>query len=199
MDKDKTDPNKSHTRGWQLSWVLFAEFFKLGLFTIGGGIAMVSLMEDIVVRDKKWLTREELMECLTLSQTLPGVIAIHLATYVGRKQAGFVGAAISVLAVSLPSYLVIVLLMEGLKAIGENVFIEGALWGIKLCVCALVTTVVYSMGRDFIGDTMDWIIAVAVLVAVVLTGIPVPYLIIICAIIGLLKAKILTKRGGSDG
>lgn len=178
---------------------LFIEFFKLGIFTIGGGLAMISLMDGIVVEKKKWLTHEELMECLTLSQTLPGVIAIHLATYVGRKKEGFLGALVAVFAVSLPSYIVIVVLMGGLKAIGQNVYVEGALWGIKLCVCALVATVVYSMGKEFLKNWLDWILGIGVLAAVVFTKIPVPYLIVACAAIGILKMQVIAKRGGRDG
>ena len=69
-----------------LLWQLFASFFKIGLFTIGGGLAMIPLLERIAVKDKKWFTEEEMMDCLAVSQSLPGVVAVNMATYVGKRK-----------------------------------------------------------------------------------------------------------------
>ena len=71
---------------------LFWTFFKLGLFTIGGGMAMIPLIQDIVVDKKKWMTEEEAVDCIAVSQGLPGVIAINMATYIGQTKKGILGA-----------------------------------------------------------------------------------------------------------
>lgn len=199
MENHKENKSTEEKKALPIFIELFLEFFQLGIFTIGGGVAMLTLIEGIVVDRKKWLTHDELLECVTLSQSLPGVIAIHLATYVGRKKAGFGGALISVFALSLPSYIVIVLLMKGLQYVEGNIYIEGALWGIKLCVCALLTTTIYQLGKEFIGNLTDWIIAIGALAAVVFTDISVAYVIVVAAILGLIRGRIAPrKEGGHD-
>ena len=65
---------------------LFVTFFKLGLFTIGGGVAMIPILSDIMVKDKKWFTEDEMIDIIAICQDLPGVIAINMATYVGFKK-----------------------------------------------------------------------------------------------------------------
>ena len=71
---------------------LFASFFKIGLFTIGGGMAMLPLIQHTVVERKKWMTEGEMTDCIAVSQALPGVIAINAATYIGKKRKGLGGA-----------------------------------------------------------------------------------------------------------
>ena len=71
---------------------LFWEFFKIGMFTIGGGMAMIPQIQQVVVDDKKWLTDEEMIDCIAISQSMPGVIAINSATYIGKKISGIKGS-----------------------------------------------------------------------------------------------------------
>ena len=77
---------------------LFLSFFKIGLFTIGGGIAMIPAIKYTVVDDKKWLNEEEMVDCIALSQAVPGAIAVSCSTYIGRKLYGFKGALTAMIA-----------------------------------------------------------------------------------------------------
>ena len=94
---------------------LFWTFFKLGLFTIGGGMAMIPLIQDIVVDKKKWMTEEEAVDCIAVSQGLPGVIAINMATYIGQTKKGILGAIVATIGVILPSFIIIILVMPLIK------------------------------------------------------------------------------------
>lgn len=81
---------------------MFAAFFKIGLFTFGGGLAMLPLIQKAAVDDYKWLTEEEMVDCVAVAQAMPGVIAINTATYVGNRKRGFAGALFATLGVILP-------------------------------------------------------------------------------------------------
>lgn len=99
---------------------LFWFFFKLGLFTIGGGMAMIPLIQDIVVNRKKWMTEEEAVDCIAVSQALPGVIAINMATYIGHRKKGFAGAVCATAGVILPSFIIIILIVKLLHGLGDK-------------------------------------------------------------------------------
>ena len=89
-------------------WKMFIAFFKMGLFTIGGGLAMIPLMQKYAVDDQKWLTEEEMVDCIAISYSVPGVVAINAATFIGKKKYGMTGAVIATLGVTLPSLFCII-------------------------------------------------------------------------------------------
>lgn len=117
---------------------LFWEFFKIGLFTIGGGAAMIPQIQQVATEEKKWLDDEEMLDCIALGQSLPGVIAINIGTYVGYRKRGIAGALAATLGVVLPAFVSILVLVAVLDAIGDNRFIAGAFTGIKAAVCGLL-------------------------------------------------------------
>ena len=88
-------------------WDLFLTFAKVGVFTFGGGYAMIAVIEDICVGRKKWITHDEMMDVTVIAESTPGPIAINCATYVGCKLAGLAGAAIATLGIALPSFAII--------------------------------------------------------------------------------------------
>ncbi|MBR6955794.1 MAG: chromate transporter, partial [Firmicutes bacterium] len=87
---------------------LFIEFFTLGLFTFGGGYAMIGLLEERMTR-RGWLDSEEILDCIAVTQTLPGVIAVNMSLYVGYRLKGIKGALVSVFGMVLPSFVIIIL------------------------------------------------------------------------------------------
>ena len=91
-------------------WSLFWTFVKIGMFTFGGGYAMISMIEDICVARKKWITHDEMMDITVIAESTPGPIAINCATYIGYKQKGIPGSIITTLGVVLPSFVIIFLL-----------------------------------------------------------------------------------------
>ena len=117
---------------------LFLTFAKIGLFTFGGGYAMISLIEDICVEQKKWLTHEELMNVTIVAESTPGPIAINCATYVGHLRGGFQGAVVATLGVVIPSFLIIFAISQFLDSFLEISLIANAFQGIKLAVGLLI-------------------------------------------------------------
>ena len=117
---------------------LFWEFFKIGLFTIGGGAAMIPQIQHVATVEKKWLDDEEMLDCIALGQSLPGVIAINIATYIGYRKRGTAGALAATFGVVLPAFVSILILVAVLSAIGDNRFVDGAFMGIKAAVCGLL-------------------------------------------------------------
>ena len=113
---------------------LFLMFAKIGLFTIGGGYAMIAIIEDAVVSQKKWMTHEEMMELLVIAESTPGPIAINCATYVGYRRKGILGAAVSTLGMVTPSLVIIYTISRFLDNFLEIGIIASAFHGIKVGV-----------------------------------------------------------------
>ncbi len=152
-----SERDKKRTRGLRAAAlayiVLFWEFFKVGAITIGGGSAMIPHLQHIAVVEKKWLDKEEMLDCIALGQTLPGVIAVNMATFIGHKQRGFAGAAVATFGVVLPAFLAIVIALAFLDAIGDNPFVEGAFIGIKAAVCGLIIVTAVKLLKQVIKDS----------------------------------------------
>ena len=113
---------------------LFLTFAKIGLFTIGGGYAMLAIIEDTVVSQKKWMTHEEMMELLVIAESTPGPIAINCATYVGYRTHGILGAAAATLGMVTPSFVIIYAISRFLDNFLEIGIIASAFRGIKVGV-----------------------------------------------------------------
>ena len=113
---------------------LFLMFARIGLFTIGGGYAMIAIIEDAVVSQKKWMTHEEMMELIVIAESTPGPIAINCATYVGYRRKGIWGAAMSTLGMVTPSLVIIYTISQFLDNFLEIGIIASAFHGIKVGV-----------------------------------------------------------------
>lgn len=126
-------------------WSLFWTFAKIGMFTFGGGYAMISMIEDICVERKKWITHDEMMDITVIAESTPGPIAINCATYVGYKQKGIAGSVVTTLGVVLPSFVIIFLLSSVLDHFLEIPVIANAFRGIKIGVGLLIFSVALTM------------------------------------------------------
>ena len=124
---------------------LFLTFFKIGLFTFGGGYAMISLIEDECVVKKKWISHDEMMNLTVIAESTPGPIAINCATFVGYKQAGFLGAICSTLGVVVPSFVIILLISLFLDDFLEIEIIAKAFAGIRIAVGILIVNASLNM------------------------------------------------------
>ncbi len=129
---------------------LFIEFFTLGLFTFGGGYAMIGLLEDRM-RKRGWLESEEILDCIAVTQTLPGVIAVNMSVYVGYRMKGIKGALVSVFGMVLPSFVIIILIAMFMENFGEEPHIRGALKGIRIATCGLILSAALRLA----GKTFD--------------------------------------------
>ena len=119
-------------------WTLFIEFFKIGLFTIGGGYAMIPLVRETVL-NYGWLPEGEFYDFLGICESTPGPIAINMATYVGSVQGGILGSFCATMGVVLPSFIIILLIASILKNFTDNKYFKGFIEGVKPVVIALIT------------------------------------------------------------
>ena len=124
---------------------LFFTFFRIGLFTFGGGYAMLAILEDTCVEGKRWITHEEMMDITVIAESTPGPIAINCATYTGYKRAGFPGAVAATLGMVVPSFLVIFLISLFLDNFLEIKIIANAFRGIQIGVGVLILSAAVTM------------------------------------------------------
>ena len=117
---------------------LFATFAKIGLFTFGGGYAMLSIIENICVEQKNWITHDEMMNITVIAESTPGPIAINCATYVGYKEGKLPGAILATLGVAIPSFVIIFAISMFMEGFLEITWIAHAFQGIKMAVGILV-------------------------------------------------------------
>lgn len=122
----------------KLYFELLTTFLKIGSFTLGGGYAMLALVEQAVVRDKKWIEEDEFWKMITIVQSLPGVFAVNTALYVGYKIAGKSGAAVSFIGAVLPSLIIIGAISTCFQTFRENEIVMKVFAGIRPCVVALI-------------------------------------------------------------
>ena len=119
-------------------FILFISMFKIGLFTFGGGYAMISVFENEFVSKKKYLEHEEFMNVLVIAESTPGPIAINMATYIGYKQQKIIGAIFATLGMVLPSFTIIFLISLFFNNLLENKYVSAAFKGIQACVIFLI-------------------------------------------------------------
>ena len=124
---------------------LFLIFAKIGLFTFGGGYAMISLIENNCVEKKKWITHDEMMNITVIAESTPGPIAINMATFIGASQAGIVGSALATLGVVMPSFIVILLIAALARRFLENRFARAFLSGVRPTVLGLIIATAATM------------------------------------------------------
>ena len=117
---------------------LFFNFAKIGLFTFGGGYAMLPLIEHTCVKKKQWLTNEDMLNITVMAESTPGPVAINCATFVGNKQKGFFGALAATLGMITPSFVIILLISFFLERFLEIKWVAGAFQGIKIAVGILI-------------------------------------------------------------
>lgn len=128
-------------------WTLFVTFFKVGLFTFGGGAAMLPLLKAEVSEKHKWATDEELLDYYSLGQCTPGIIAINTATFIGYKINGLAGAVAATFGVVLPSVIIITLIAAVLQNFMQNIFLIHAFAGIRIVVAALILEAVVELWK----------------------------------------------------
>ncbi len=117
---------------------LFQTFFKIGLFTFGGGYAMIATVKEAVVEKKRWLNEEEFLQIIAIAESTPGPIAINMATYVGYKRKGVLGSALATAGVVLPSLVIIFLISLFLEPFMANKYVAYAFTGIRCAVAFLI-------------------------------------------------------------
>ncbi|MBS3967124.1 MAG: chromate transporter [Truepera sp.] len=135
---------------------LFTSFSKIGLLGFGGGPSMIPLLQDEVVTRRRWLSRAEFLDAFAFGNALPGPILTKLAGYVGHRQAGWPGVLVSLLALTAPTILAMVLLATLYAAYRESPLVSGFLNGVRPVVIALLALVVWEFAESAFGKLTHW-------------------------------------------
>ena len=146
-------------------WDLFLTFFRIGAFTFGGGYAMISVIENICVTRKQWITHEDLMNVTVIAESTPGPVAINCATFVGYKQKGFIGAVMATLGVVLPSFIIIYVISMFLDRFLEIAWIANAFKGIRVAVGLLILDVGIRMIKKMPKEPLRIVLTVCAVLA----------------------------------
>ena len=149
----------------------FLTFAKIGLFTFGGGYAMIALIENACVEKKQWISHDEMMNITVIAESTPGPIAINCATYVGYRQQGFWGALAATLGIILPSFCIIFAISAFLDRFLEITWIAHAFQGIKIAVGILILDAACKMLKKMQKKAMPRIILLAAFGAMLLINI----------------------------
>ncbi|MCM1312437.1 MAG: chromate transporter [Bacteroides sp.] len=172
---------------------MFVSFSKIGGFTLGGGYAMVPLMEKEVVDNKQWLDKEEFMDILVVAQSTPGLFAIDMASHIGYKLRGVRGGIVGALSVAAPSIVVILLIAMFFHAFNDNIYIEKIFRGIRPAVVALIAAPCFSMARTAkINRRNIWVPVVSALL-ISAFGVSPIYIILAAGLGGYLYGRLAKK------
>lgn len=164
---------------------LFIVFFKLGAFTIGGGIAMLPLLQNTLIEEKKWFSKEEFMDIVAVCQSLPGVVAINMATYVGFKKKGLIGSIVSTFGVTIPSFVMILVIAKFITSLGDNGVLMGAMAGLRAAALGMVVVAVIQLMPAAIKNKWAMLAAVGAFVLIAVLKVNTAYVILLFAVLGI--------------
>lgn len=177
---------------------LFRIFFKIGVTTIGGGYAMIPMMEHEIVKRTGWLTQEEFLDILAVAQATPGIFAVDMAGHIGHKLGGLRGALIASIANVLPSFVIILILATFFQQFKELTLVQNAFRAIRPVVVALIAAPVFSMARSAsLSRYTIWIPVLAAILIYFFDVSPV-YIILIAGVAGWLYGYLLRRRSNKD-
>lgn len=139
-------------------WKLYTLFFKMGLFTFGGGYAMLPILKKEAVEKQKWVSEEELLNYYSIGQCTPGIIAVNAASFIGYKLRKISGLICATFGVVSPSLIIIILVAALLRKYMDNQYLQWAFGGIRICVIALIIDTVWDMWKKGIKDWRGYIV-----------------------------------------
>ena len=177
---------------------LFTAFFKIGLFTFGGGMSMLPMLQKELVESKKWLTEEEILNYFAIGQCTPGIIAVNVATFCGYKRAGLSGAIVSTVGIVCPSWIVITLIAGSISRFSEIAWIQRAMKGVYVAVAALLTRAVFTFGKKILTDLVTAAIAAGAFLAMSVWNVSGILIVLAAGIIGFC-AQIIRNGKNTSG
>lgn len=163
---------------------IFLSIFKIGAFTFGGGYAMIPLIEQEVVNNKKWLNKDEFMDVLVVAQSFPGAMAINASIFLGYRIAGILGAISALIAVILPSFIIIILIAAFFMQFRNNYYVNAAFMGITAAVPMLVLVGAISLAKGIPKNLRSLITILISLIALIFFHINPVVVIIVSGVYG---------------
>ena len=179
---------------WKTLWGLFSTFFRIGAFTFGGGYAMIPLIQKEAVEKNGWVTDDDILEIIAIAESTPGPVAVNSATFVGYRTCGVLGAACATFGVVLPSFVIILLISYVLEQFQEIKAVQYAFNGIRAGVLALLFKALWGMYKKSPKGWAAYIVMAAAFVLTAFLKINVLYVIIFCAVFGLITATMAERR-----
>jgi chromate transporter len=171
-------------------WESFKTFFKIGIFTLGGGYAMIPLIEEEVVNRHRWVSREEMLDLIAIAQSCPGVFAINIAIFIGYKLNKVRGAIATSLGTALPSFLIILIIAMFFHQFEDNKVVAAMFRGIRPAVVALIAVPTFNLGkRAQLNKFTIWIPIISAL-AIWLLGVSPIWIIILAGLGGYIYGRI---------
>ena len=146
---------------------LFLTMMKIGLFTFGGGYAMIALIENEFVEKKKWIEKDEFLDIAAIAESTPGPIAINAATYIGYKNSGIIGSIIATLGICIPSFVIIYAISLFFDAFLSFTLVAYAFKGVQICVVYLILTAGLKMLKQMKKTTFNMIIISLTLICMI--------------------------------
>ena len=173
---------------------LYVAFFRTGIFTFGGGLAMMPMLQKELIEKKHWLTEEDLIDYYAIGQSTPGIIAVNVATFVGYRQAGILGGIFATLGIISPSIIIITILAGTINSVSEYPRVQAALKGINVAVAALLTTVIIKFAKKTIKNVWNVLFMLVAFVCIFFFKVP-SFIIILAALaVGCLNVVRLKKK-----
>lgn len=169
---------------------LFVAWFKMGLFTFGGGYAMLPMIQKEVIEKYHWATEEEIMDYYAIGQCTPGIIAVNTATFVGYYQKGVIGGVVATLGVVSPSLIIISLIAGLINNFSELAVVQSALSGIRVAVCMLMINAIVKLWKSNIKGKVSFAIFAVALILSLFTSISTTYLVILAGVAGVIFSRI---------
>ena len=165
---------------------LFVTFAKMGAITFGGGYAMLPILQREIVEGKHWATDEELADYYAIGQCTPGIIAVNVATFIGRKYAGITGGIVATLGLVFPSVVIISLLAGVIQAFSSLEWVKHAFAGIRVCVCVLIFNAVIKLFTKAVIDKKTLCVYVLVLAGAVGLNVSPVVFVVVAGIAGVI-------------
>lgn len=168
---------------------LYTAWFKMGLFTFGGGYAMLPMIQKEVIEHYHWATEDEIMDYYAIGQCTPGIIAVNTATFVGYYQKGVVGGIAATLGVVSPSIIIIGLIASLISNFAELAVVQHALKGINVAVCMLMIYAIAGLWKKSIKNIAAFCVFALALVLSVFTELSTVWMVIIAGVLGVILSK----------
>ena len=171
-------------------WELFSIFFKIGLCTFGGGIAMLPILERELADKRGWTNSDELLDYFAIGQSTPGIIAVNVATFIGYKRAGVIGGCVSTFGMVAPSIIIITLIAKFISNFSDIWWVKKALTGINVSVAAILTSAVYNFSKKSVKNLFGFVLLVISFVLIFILKVSTVYVIFGSAILGVILAAL---------
>lgn len=170
----------------QLYYLLFTSFFKIGIFTFGGGLTMLPMLEREIINKQKWVDKDTLLDYYAMGQCTPGIIAVNVATFIGYKQKGTLGAIVATMGMVTPSLFIILTIAILLEPYMYLAVVQSAFAGIRVGVCALLVQSVIRLGKQGIQNQKGLVAAILCFILVSFMNVSLSFIVIAIIIFAIL-------------